>query len=1117
MKNLSYNPFTLLFRDRETELSFLRKSLKHQKIQILFLLIPAAVTVGMSAWRQISSGDGEWIFLVQKLFLVALFLFQIFYPFEKNNRFQLKEGLLVLTGALSLIFVALKFQTDVDITGNMFFGIVILQLVAIFLLFGIKFFYSLFIGALFALTYELSPLFFEISRDIQNPGTNKLMVYSALIISAAALYVNEKQKRDNYRVNILLTQSNNKLQEFSDELSQNEQTIKLVLEQIPELIISISSKGDILFWNRKCESVTGYTFDQVEGKDGFAKLFPDKNIRQKNIRMFTSDKMHSEFESRIIDIQGNKRIISWKRIKPYTYISDTPFWYAGTDITEEFDTWKELQRIEQKLKQTQDLALIGTWEWEPATGKIEWSEQMYKMFGEGNKISEDDASRIFSGLLHEESLRKLANDVLEIGKEKHSKFVHEYTLTLNKNEKKVMYIQGQIIYNEKGRIIKVYGTNQDITAIKQTESKLISIQKSLEYAQKIAKLGNIEYIRNTEEVYISKEVNRILETGDTIYRNFPKSLERFFNTDDYDYIYRFMIESADEEYSFEKEMTIESGGGKTKILSVMANTYHDGENRLVHSLILQDNTELRHAINALEDSKLKIQNILSSSPDPILVIDNDFIIQDTNNAAETIFGLPHKDLFYKPLKDFFEEKCFHAFCETASRLDNQMNTVKNIEFTMKRIGGDSFPAEISLALIPGSAIHKRLYVAVTKDITSRKIYEENLNEARERAEEADKLKSAFLANMSHEIRTPMNAIVGFSRMLTQPELSESERAEFSGYIASNSAILLTLIDDIIDISKIEAGQLKIKYRYTSFNEICDEVMTIAAEQRKMYKKHDLKIINKCSGNLTDAPVKLDKTRVIQVFTNLVTNAVKFTEKGQVTCRCEIVKMYDKKFIKFTVEDTGIGIKRESIDKIFNQFYRVESNNSFEYRGTGLGLALSKRLLSLMGGKIEVESDAGKGSTFSFYIPYVAGKVQEEQIISGKKISKRPDWKDKKIIIAEDDHANYKYLELLFASTGLKIIHAPDGRSAIDFFQSEPDIDLILMDIRMPGIDGYEATEKIKSMKSDVPIIAVTAFAMSGEKQEIMSYPFDDYVSKPVNSEELIQKMNRFLSKNHTNA
>ncbi len=1102
MKKNLFNKFTLLFQDKETELNFLQKSLKAQKTQIMFLLFAMSILSIINIYYSVHyDKQMPFLFIYFAVFLGGL-IFQIIYPFEKKNQFKQKELFLLITCISSLLFSIYEYQTSENVVMALLAGVVILQLSAILFLFGIRFFYSIIAGFIFVVFSE-TLAFLE---NTQSLLSHRLIIYFSLLVYQVAIYFSEKQKRENYQVNILLKKSNKKLQKFFIEFSKDEETTKLVLDKFPGMIISLSPEGEILFWNKECQRLTGYNIDEVKKKEGCLKLLYGKNIESKTFELFTKDKLHLDFETKITDKFGKKHIIRWKKITLYKYLAEVPEWYVGTDVTEEVEVWKNLKKRENELISTQNIALIGNWEWDIVANKLSISNQMYKLYNLNKNKTNQNEIELISQNLTKESIQTIEEDVRKAVENKKQAFAGEYTMVFKTGKCSIMYIQGQIIYNQKQEATKIYGTSQDISASKSAECKIKSIQQSLEHAQQIAKLGNIEYKVAKNKVYISKEVFRILEITNLKTFMFPEDLANSFNSEDYKTIYGFLKK----EKNLTTEMTIKTPDGTNKILTVMGKTYYDEYNQVIKYLILQDNTALSKAIKELKKNKLRITNILTSLPDPIMLIDKEFNIKDVNTSVEKTFNREYEELLSLSLSQLFDKQEFKIFVRKAERLNNENNVLNNLQLQMKRKQGEKFPADISIVFMPNENKEIREYIIVTKDVTLQKKYEKRLKEARMQAEEADKLKSSFLANMSHEIRTPMNAIIGFSQMLIQADISQEEKEEYAGYISSNSNSLLTMIDDIIDISKIEAGQLKIKYKNVSIETICEHVLIIANEQKKIYKKHDLDIISTCEDKLYKSTVRMDKVRVIQVFTNLVTNAVKFTDIGFVKCSCEITKIDNKKYLKFSIQDTGVGIKYENADKIFSQFYRTENKGPIEYRGTGLGLALSKKLLTLMNGKIEVNSEEGKGSTFSFYIPYMPVERSYDKKINNNLV-KKYDWKDKKIIIAEDDLGNYKFFELLLAPTNVEILHATDGQTAIALFQSEPNIDLVIMDIKLPEMDGYQATEKLKSMKKDLPIIAVTAFAMSDEKQKIMNFQFDDYLPKPVKNKKLLSVIDHFLS------
>ncbi len=383
-----------------------------------------------------------------------------------------------------------------------------------------------------------------------------------------------------------------------------------------------------------------------------------------------------------------------------------------------------------------------------------------------------------------------------------------------------------------------------------------------------------------------------------------------------------------------------------------------------------------------------------------------------------------------------------------------------------------------------------------------------LHNAKIKAEEADILKSNFLANMSHEIRTPMNGILGFAQLLKNEE-SQDKRDRYIDIIYHNGMMLINLIDDIIDLSKIDAGQLTINPTDCNLDNLMFEVYTFFNEIKfKQEKEH----INIRVLNLNDDESNIlytDPQRLRQVLVNLIGNALKFTERGSV--EFGYVVNHEKNDIDFFVRDTGIGIPQDKQDIIFEPFRQVQEGSTRKYGGTGIGLYISKHIIELLGGSIWFESSEGIGTTFNFTLPYHESRTVNDGSVIFKARTPEYNWSGKTILIAEDIETNYKYLLTVLADTHAQIEWARNGQEVIDKTINGKQIDIILMDIQMPLIDGYEATMRIRQYFPELPIIAQTAYALPHDNIKCFEVGCNDYISKPINAQLLMQKINNLLN------
>ena len=463
----------------------------------------------------------------------------------------------------------------------------------------------------------------------------------------------------------------------------------------------------------------------------------------------------------------------------------------------------------------------------------------------------------------------------------------------------------------------------------------------------------------------------------------------------------------------------------------------------------------------------------------LLLNENDISKLSNEGLIETI-GTPAKSWMGVPLRNQSEVVGLIAIQSYKSAFAYNPDDLKILEFVS---------AQIAISI-------------------ERKENELELKLSKEKAEQADKLKTSFLANMSHEIRTPMNSIVGFSELITRKSVPQQKKDIYAEYISNSGKALLALIDDIIDISKIDAKQLRIVKSQVKINAMITELIEYYNSYKNENYKQEVTLKKHFSVDDEGFSILCDSVRLRQILNNLLSNALKFTEKGFV----EIGYLLpNKATILFYVQDTGIGIAPEKTTLIFDRFRQADDSTTRKYGGTGLGLAISRKLIQLMGGQIWVESELGKGATFFFSLPLIIPS-KSETILENLSTKNAPSsFKAKTILIAEDEDTNFLFLQEVLSPTNVAILRAHNGIEAIELVKKNDSIRLVLMDIQMPRMNGYQATQEIKKLKPSLPVIAQTAYAMAEDRAKGERAGCDYYLSKPIKPNDLLETLKQYLN------
>ncbi len=654
------------------------------------------------------------------------------------------------------------------------------------------------------------------------------------------------------------------------------------------------------------------------------------------------------------------------------------------------------------------------------------------------------------------------------------------------------------------------GFIMDVTERKKVQESLMESESSLRQAQEIAMMGSWELDLINQKAKWSE--NCFILYGLKPFELEP-TFEYFKNRVHPDDLH-IIDETFENIFKFKKpskgEVRIIFPDGNDRWAQInIAPVVTAGELVALKGIQI-DITDIKKAEDKIREKDIQFRKLSSNLPDLIFQFsrrpDGTYCVPIASEGIKNIFGCSPEDVV-----DDFEPIGKVIFPEDVERVIN------DIEYSAKHL--TYFTCEFRVQ-IPGKPVQwifsrstpEKLpdgtvtWYGFNADITELKQTETELVKAKEHAEESDRLKSAFLANMSHEIRTPMNGILGFSGLLREPQLTGDEQQKYISLIEKSGKRMLNIINDIVNISKIESGLMEISINEVNVNEQVADVLAFFTPE---IKKKGIQLLASKALPLKEAIISSDGEKLYAILTNIVNNAIKHTQTGSIEIGVE------KKggFLEFFVKDTGNGIPENQREIIFERFRQSSDLTSRFTEGAGLGLSISKGFVEILGGKIWLESELGKGSVFYFTIPVNADVKAKPSVIKGAASTEADQQvKNLKILIAEDDEDSAWFLDTALKPYCGEIFTAGTGVEAVESLRKHPDMSLIMMDIRMPGMDGYSATRQIRQFNKDVIIFAQTAFAMTGDREKAIEAGCNDYLSKPFRIEELRRLMQQYFSK-----
>lgn len=928
-----------------------------------------------------------------------------------------------------------------------------------------------------------------------------------------------------------------KLIKAKQDIEKNEENLKVTLNSIGDAIIATDQNRLITRMNPVAEKLTGWNLTEVKGKtidDVFNIVHADsRNIEPNpvNLALKTGEVQELANHTVLINSDGSERHIA----DAAAPIRDNQGEIIGVilnfrDVTEQYKVRKELEHMGFMADNALDLTKSGYW-------SIDLTDQEYYTSSEKTaEIFGDPPSLGYRYKLVEhwgecikavnveiaENTFKIYNDAVE-GKIPRYDAIYPYKRPIDGKTAWIHAI-GHVVSDADGKATYMYGVVQDVTEQQQQQQEINKRQQQFQevfnnapsmmlIVDKDVKVKKINKAAEKNTNYKSGVITDLLAGNlfNCVHTQDDKvcGSQDACSKCDVRNLVSHVLKTGETIIKREGKLTLMKDGVPLTITLLISVTQLTKSNFVL--LTLEDITQRVNQEKELRKNEARLSQVVETGKMGTYEINfrtkyveaNDLmyeilgIPQDSENVLNEFFSNIHPDDFELVSQIFQKEK--NATNKNSTQLEYRYIHPEKGEIWVQHIG----------------RVFERKYegtggkqIGYLQDITKRKLQEQELTDAKEKAEESDRLKSAFLSNMSHEIRTPMNGILGFIDLLSQPNLSDEEKDNFSEIINKSSSRLLNTINDIIDISKIESEQVSVTNKKVNVNDVLDELNAFFILEAN---KKGLSISSLTSLSFEESVIYTDSNKLHGILTNLIKNAVKFTTKGSISFGYKL----KEDFLEFFVKDTGIGIPHNRQQGVFNRFEQADIGDSKVFEGSGLGLTISKAYVEMLGGKMWVVSEENKGAEFIFTIPYNRKDLNKFESTSKTKETDKGKIDKLSLLVAEDDEISIKYFQSILQDTFKNVIYVQNGIDAVETCKKNRGIDLVLMDIRMPKMDGFDAIREIRKFDKELIIITQTAFAFSEDKEKAIKAGSNDFISKPINKKALLEMISKYFNKNRS--
>ena len=881
-------------------------------------------------------------------------------------------------------------------------------------------------------------------------------------------------------------------------LRKSERNFRSITEQMADEVFVIDSIGTLTYVSPVVEKLFGYLPHEVLGRP-FTDYMLVEDIPEA-LQVFNSTLQHKT-ANQIFEVRLKRKDSSLfdGEIHLQYYQDQDISGMIGLirDISDRKLAESKAREMITRYEATIDAAQIGTWDWNVQTGEVIFNNRWFEIVGYSPEELAHDSIQTSINLAHPDDFKESRAIA-----EKHFNgelpyYEIEYRMK-HKNGHWVWFLdRGRLISRTAdGKPLQMLGTHIDITERKQAEQAMRESERK--FRSITEQISEVVFVNNSigEVSYVSPVVEKI--TGYKPDELLGHSFFEYLAEEEIPRATAIFTDAMSRQLTNQVvELTYRKKDGSLFQAEIHSQYFKDNGSSGVIGL-LRDISERK----LIENQLVKLSTAVEQSPAVVLITDAHGTIEYVNPMFTELTGYSIEEAKGR------NPRILQSGLTPKSVYDELWKTILSGriwrgEWQNKKKNGELFWESVVIsAILNGEGVITN-FVAVKEDITERKKMLEELIVAKEKAEESDRLKSAFLANISHEIRTPMNGILGFSELLKEPHLSGEEMSEFIELIQKSGHRMLNLINDLIDISCIDAEETKVEIREIPLNDLMRDIHTFFKPDARS-KELRLTFTTGLSDN--ESLIKTDSGKLTRVLTNLINNALKFTMKGGVDFG------YSRKenTLEFYVIDSGIGIPVEMQDKVFDRFHQVDNSLTRGYEGAGLGLSISKALIKILGGTIHVESIDGAGTTFSFTIPY--NPTQLPTADYPLPTAGYPLPASHCILIVDDDSMSTLLLQKNLKGEKIAILYAENGWEAVELVRHHPEINLVLMDIKMPVMNGFEATRLIKQQRPELPVIAQSAFTSKEERQKARDAGCDNFITKPINKTELLEMVRVLLKR-----